>query len=82
MNEDNQTKDPVKESTGSRTLNDILQGFTHLIEELGLLRESHKEKYDANNVRMDIIAAENRVLLAEAEKAGKVAKKLNKLLVR
>lgn len=64
----------------NKTLNDILAGFQSTVEELQSLMDRNDEVIDSNEKQIATLAAENRVLKAENDRAASVVEKISALI--
>lgn len=64
----------------NKTLNDILAGFQSTVEELHSLMDRNDEVIDSNEKQIATLAAENRALKAENDRAASVVEKISALI--
>ncbi len=64
----------------NKTLNDILAGFQSTVEELQSLMDRNDEVIDSNEKQIATLAAENRALKAENDRAASVVEKISALI--
>lgn len=64
----------------NKTLNDILAGFQPTVEELHSLMDRNDEVIDSNEKQIATLAAENRALKAENDRAASVVEKISALI--
>ena len=64
----------------NKTLNDILAGFQSTAEELQSLMDRNDEVIDSNEKQIATLAAENRALKAENDRAASVVEKISALI--
>lgn len=69
-----------KKAPAFKSLSDILAGFTAVLDDLELLTLRNSTEIESNEEQIASLAADNRALKAENERAAAIAEKLRCLI--